>query len=116
MPPPRFGSPLLRPGPRAGRGQGAAEMGYMVSIYGLFRALAQRGNVALRFIDEDELTDAGLAGFRSAAAPPRAPHLINRIALHLTSSHRLSHRSSCLITLLIALLMTSHRGWPASGW
>ena len=48
-------------GPHGGQNQGASDMDYMVGIYALFRQLQQVANIAVDFLDEDDLTAAGLS-------------------------------------------------------
>jgi hypothetical protein len=45
--------------------QGETEMDYQSVVYGLFRAIAQYSNRQVDFIDEDLLTDEGLAPFKA---------------------------------------------------
>ena len=45
--------------------QGETEMDYQSVVYGLFRAIAQYSNRQVDFIDEDSLTEAGLAPFKA---------------------------------------------------
>eukprot|EP01048_Picozoa_sp_COSAG05_P009705 COSAG05_NODE_811_length_7176_cov_2.226791_4_plen_391_part_00 len=41
------------------------DTGYMASVYGLFRLLTQRQNIALDLLAENELTDAGLQPYKA---------------------------------------------------
>ena len=51
-------------GPHGGEDQGSSDMDYMVGVYALFRQLQQVANIAVDFVDEDDLTAAGLAQFK----------------------------------------------------
>ena len=41
------------------------DTGYMAAVYGLFRLLSQRQNIALDLLAENELTDAGLKTYKA---------------------------------------------------
>ena len=46
-------------GPHGGEDQGSSDMDYMTAVYALFRQLQQVSNIAVEFVDEDDLTAAG---------------------------------------------------------